>query len=55
MCRIVEEIIEKEVADTKREAALNLLKCTKLSHEEISTMLNIDRGIVNELCKTLSR
>ena len=26
MCGIAEEIVEKEVADTKREAAINLLK-----------------------------
>lgn len=48
MCRIVEESIEKEFANTKREAALNLLKCVKLSHEKISTILNIDISIVDE-------
>ncbi|MBP0984562.1 MAG: hypothetical protein J6A19_12630 [Oscillospiraceae bacterium] len=55
MCRIVEEIVEKEVAaaknDTKREAALNMLKSTNLSPEKISQILNIDRNIVDELSK----
>ena len=55
MCRIVEEIVEKEVAaaknDTKREDALNMLKSTDLSPEKISQILNIDRNIVDELSK----
>ncbi len=59
MCRIVEEIVEKEVAaakaesaaKTKREDALNLLKSTDLSPEKISQILNIDRNIVDELSK----
>lgn len=45
MSRIVDEIIEKEVSaaknDTKREAALNMLKSTDLSPEKISQILNI--------------
>ncbi|MGN0688289.1 MAG: hypothetical protein ACI4KA_09305 [Oscillospiraceae bacterium] len=53
MCRIVEEIVEKEVADTKREAAINLLKSTKLSPEEISQVLKIDKDIVEELSKQI--
>lgn len=55
MSRIVDEIIEKEVPaaknDTKREAALNMLKSTDLSPEKISQILNIDRNIVDELSK----
>lgn len=55
MSRIVDEIIEKEVSaaknDTKREAALNMLKSTDLSPEKISQILNIDRNIVDELSK----
>lgn len=55
MCRIVEEIVEKEVAaaknDTKREAALNMLKSTDLSPEKNSQILNIDKNIVDELSK----
>ena len=53
MSRIVDEIIEKEVSaaknDTKREAALNMLKSTDLSPEKISQILNIDINIVDEL------
>ena len=49
MSRIVDEIVEKEVAaaknDTKLEAALNMLKSTDLSPEKISQILNIDRSI----------
>ena len=55
MSRIVDEIVEKEVAaaknDTKLEAALNMLKSTDLSPEKISQILNIDRSIVDELSK----
>ncbi len=55
MSRIVDEIIEKEVSaaknDTKREAALNMLKSTDLSPEKISQILNIDINIVDELSK----
>ncbi len=51
MSRIVEEIVEKEVAAAKREYALNLLKSTDLSPEKISQILNIDRNIVDELSK----
>ena len=53
MIRIVDEIIEKEDSaaknDTKREAALNMLKSTDLSPEKISQILNIDINIVDEL------
>ena len=53
MSRIVDDIIEKEVSaaknDTKREAALNMLKSTDLSPEKISQILNIDLNIVDEL------
>ena len=53
MSRIVDEIIEKEVSaaknDTKREAAINMLKSTDLSPEKISQILNIDINIVDEL------
>ena len=53
MSRIVDEIIEKEVSaaknDTKREAALNMLKSTDLSPEKISQILYIDINIVDEL------
>ena len=53
MSRIVDEIIEKEVSaaknDTKREAALNMLKSTDLSPEKISQMLHIDITIDEEL------
>lgn len=57
MSRIVEEIVEKEVAaakaesaaNTKREAAINMLKSTNLSPEKISKILKIDRTIVDEL------
>ncbi len=55
MSRIVDEIIEKEASaaknDTKREAALNMLKSTDLSPEKISQILNIDINIVDELSK----
>ena len=59
MSRIVDEIVEKEVAaakaesvaNTKRETALNMLKSTNLSPEKISQILNIDRNIVDELSK----
>ena len=55
MSRIVDEIIEKEVSaaknDTKREAALNMLKSTDLSPEKISQIHNIDINIVDELSK----
>ena len=59
MSRIVDEIIEKEVAaakaesvaNTKRETALNMLKSTDLSPEKNSQILNIDRNIVDELSK----
>lgn len=62
MCRIVEEIVEKEVAaakaesaaKTKREAALNMLKSTDLSPEKISQILNVDRNIVDELSKQVN-
>ena len=57
MCRIVEEIVEKEVAaakaesaaNNKREDVINLLESTKMSPEEISRILKIDRTIVDEL------
>lgn len=55
MCRIVEEIVEKEAAsaknDTKREAALNMLKSTDLSPEKILQILSIDKNIVDEFSK----
>ena len=55
MSRLVEEIVEKEVAasknDIKREDALNLLKSTNLTPEKISQILNIDKNIVDELSK----
>ena len=59
MSRIVDEIVEKEVAaakaesvaNTKRETALNMLKSTDLSPEKISQILNIDINIVDELSK----
>ena len=59
MSRIVDEIVEKEVAaakaesvaNTKRETALNMLKSTDLSPEKISQILNIDKNIVDELSK----
>lgn len=54
MCRIVEEIVEKEVADTKRNAAVNMLKSTKLSPEEISRILNMDKESVEKLSKQLN-
>lgn len=55
MCRIVEEIVEKEVADTKRNAAVNMLKSTKLSPEEISRILNMDKESVEKLSKQLTQ
>lgn len=62
MCRIVEEIVEKEVAaakaesaaNTKREDVINLLESTKMSPEEISQILNIDRTIVDGLSRQIS-
>ena len=51
MCRIVEEIVEKEVAEAKHEDALNLLKGTNLTPEKILQILNIDKNIVDELSK----
>ena len=51
MCRIVEEIVEKEVAAAKREDVINLLKSTKMSPEEISRILKIDKDVVDELSK----
>lgn len=57
MSRIVDEIVEKEVAaakaesaaNNKREDVINLLESTKMSPEEISRILKIDRTIVDEL------
>lgn len=40
-------------ATPKREAAINLLKSTKLSPEEISQVLKIDKDIVDELSKQI--
>lgn len=51
MCRIVEEIVEKEVAAAKREDVINLLKSTKMSPEEISRIFKIDKDVVDELSK----
>ena len=57
MSRIVDEIVEKEVAaakaesaaNNKREDVINLLESTKMSPEGISRILKIDRTIVDEL------
>lgn len=80
MCRIVEEIVKKEVdaaktestANTKREdelrqyrtkfkkwslcgVTLSLLKSTRMAPEEISRILKIDKDIVDELSRQISR
>ncbi len=43
MCRIVEEIVEKERAERDREIALKMIAMGKLSYEEISAIINIFR------------
>jgi len=58
MCRIVEEIVEKERAETraeyKREITLKIIALGKLSYEEISTITGVPLGEIKELAEKTS-
>lgn len=53
MCKIVEDIVAKEVTDEKKFAALRMLERGKLSNEEIAEDLDLPIDIVNGLADRL--
>ncbi len=54
MCRIVEEIVEKERAEVRIGFALKAIALGKLSYEEISAITGISLDEVKELAEKTS-
>lgn len=53
MCRIMEELIENERMEDRKESALRLLKMGKFSNVDIAEGLQLSIDVVNELEKEL--